>query len=49
MKPRAILEQTTLSDGSPIGQFRWLAWSLQPVTPTGENTAVQELQVELAP
>jgi len=38
----------TMSDDSPLGQFRWLLWVLQPVTPIGENTAVQELEVEVA-
>jgi hypothetical protein len=29
----------------PIGRFRWLVWQVHSVTPIGENTAFQELQV----
>lgn len=34
-------------DGQTIGQFRWIVWAVSPVTAAGENTAFQELAVEL--
>ena len=35
--------------GKPLGFFRWIVWAVSPVTSTaaGENTAFQELAVEL--
>ena len=35
--------------GKPLGDFRWIVWSVSPVTSTGggENTAFQEFSVEL--
>jgi hypothetical protein len=33
------------STGASLGRFRWLVWAVLPVTPIGENTAFQELQV----
>jgi alpha-L-fucosidase len=38
------------SSGQSLGQFRWIVWAVSPVTETGggENTAFQELHVELA-
>ena len=38
------------SAGSSLGQFRWIVWAVSPVTETGggENTAFQELSVEVA-
>ncbi|PHS19041.1 MAG: signaling protein [Blastopirellula sp.] len=33
------------SDGKPIGTFRWLEWTVQPVTAGQENTAYQEFQI----
>ena len=35
--------------GEPLGNFRWIVWSVSPVTSTagGENTAFQELAVEI--
>ncbi|MGB0581845.1 MAG: DUF7133 domain-containing protein, partial [Limisphaerales bacterium] len=33
-------------DGKTLGQFRWIVWSVQPVTRLLENTAFQELAVE---
>ncbi|MFO0936491.1 MAG: PDZ domain-containing protein [Gemmataceae bacterium] len=29
----------------PLGRYRWLVWSVQPVTALGENTAYQELEI----
>lgn len=34
--------------GRPLGAFRWIVWSLAPVTKLNENTAFQELSVEIA-
>lgn len=36
-------------DGQSLGQYRWIVWSVSPVTSAGggENTAMQELAVEL--
>ncbi|WPJ95959.1 hypothetical protein SH580_21315 [Coraliomargarita algicola] len=34
-------------DGQTIGQFRWIVWAVSPVTAAGENSAFQELAVEL--
>ncbi|MBM4155420.1 MAG: signaling protein [Lentisphaerae bacterium] len=34
--------------GSTLGRFRWIVWRVHPVTPIGENTAFQELAVEIA-
>lgn len=36
-------------NGQSLGEFRWILWSVSPVTTTdgGENTALQELAVEL--
>jgi hypothetical protein len=34
--------------GSTLGRFRWIVWRVHPVTPIGENTAFQELAVEVA-
>ncbi len=36
-------------EGKSLGAFRWIVWSVHPVTPAGENTAFQELAVEIAP
>lgn len=33
-------------NGSALGKFRWIVWSLSPLNPAGEYTAVQELGVE---
>lgn len=35
--------------GQPLGNFRWIVWSVQPVTGIGENTAFQELSVTVRP
>ena len=37
--------------GKPLGNFRWIVWSVSPVTTTGggENTAFQEFAVEINP
>ncbi|WP_231954344.1 signaling protein [Pirellulimonas nuda] len=32
--------------GRSLGEFRWILWSVSPVTPSGENTSFQELAVE---
>ncbi|NNE92191.1 MAG: hypothetical protein HKN23_11135 [Verrucomicrobiales bacterium] len=32
----------------PLGNFRWIVWEVAPVTGKGENTAFQELAVEVA-
>jgi hypothetical protein len=36
-------------EGQSLGQFRWIVWSVSPVTANGggENTAFQELHVEV--
>ncbi|MDF1862067.1 MAG: GDSL-type esterase/lipase family protein [Verrucomicrobiales bacterium] len=34
--------------GTTLGSYRWIVWSVSPVTPEKENTAFQELAVELA-
>ena len=36
-------------EGKSLGNFRWIVWSVSPVTDLGggENTAFQELAVEL--
>ena len=38
------------SQGQSLGQYRWIVWAVSPVTSTGggENSAMQELTVELA-
>ncbi|MFO0902200.1 MAG: PDZ domain-containing protein [Pirellulales bacterium] len=33
------------SADAPIGPFRWLVWQVHSITPLGENTAFQEVQV----
>ncbi len=33
----------------PLGTFRWIVWQVSPVTSIDENTAFQELGVEVAP
>lgn len=35
-------------DGKPLGTFRWIIWQPAPVTELHENTAFQELAVEVA-
>ena len=32
--------------GKTLGEFRWIVWSVQPITTLRENTAFQELAVE---
>lgn len=34
--------------GNPLGNFQWIVWQVSPVTPLAENTAIQELAVEVA-
>jgi len=34
--------------GQALGKFRWILWSVAPVTQLGENTAFQELVIEVA-
>jgi arylsulfatase A-like enzyme/glucose/arabinose dehydrogenase/azurin len=34
--------------GETLGSFRWIVWSVSPVTRINENTAFQELAVEIA-
>jgi hypothetical protein len=34
--------------GQSLGSFRWIVWTVSPVTSAGENTAFQELAVEPA-
>ena len=36
------------SKGQTLGEFRWLVWSVAPVTGRDENTAFQELSVDTA-
>ena len=33
--------------GRSLGEFRWIVWRVSPVTQRDENTAFQELAVEL--
>jgi hypothetical protein len=33
------------STNQPLGQFRWLVWQVHSITPLGENTSFQEVQV----
>ena len=33
---------------TPLGKFRWIVWQVSPVTKSDENTAFQELAVELS-
>ncbi len=35
--------------GKALGNFRWIVWQAAPVTSINENTAFQELAVEVAP
>ena len=35
-------------DGKPLGKFQWIVWQVAPVTKQSENTAFQELSVEVA-
>ncbi|MGY8639491.1 MAG: DUF7133 domain-containing protein [Verrucomicrobiales bacterium] len=35
------------ADGKTLGKFRWIVWQVSPVTKLGENTAFQELSVEI--
>jgi hypothetical protein len=32
-------------EGKELGSFRWIVWETRPITPLGENTSYQELQV----
>jgi len=34
------------AEGSSLGTYRWIIWSVSPVTKSGENTAFQEFAVE---
>jgi len=34
--------------GQTLGEFRWIIWSVSPVTQLDENTAFQEFEVEVA-
>jgi azurin len=36
-------------DGKPLGNFRWIIWKVAPISDLTENTAFQELAVEVAP
>ncbi len=36
------------SKGKTLGNYRWIIWQVSPVSPINENTAFQELSVELA-
>jgi hypothetical protein len=46
-----LLDYSALSrrnaDGKALGTFRWIIWQVSPVTDRQENTAFQELAVEL--
>jgi len=35
------------ADGKSLGKFRWIVWSVAPISGNGENTAFQELAVEI--
>ncbi len=49
--PSAKFNATSLRarPGQTLGSFRWIIWITTPINPTGENTAFQELAVELMP
>ena len=51
-KGQQIAEYTALSrqsaNGDTLGEFRWIVWKVSPITAKGENTAFQELSVEIA-
>ncbi|WP_308989478.1 DUF7133 domain-containing protein [Roseibacillus persicicus] len=34
--------------GKSLGEFRWIVWQVSPVTKQGENTAFQELAVDIS-
>jgi hypothetical protein len=36
-------------DGKPLGTFRWIIWQVSPTTELDENTAFQELAVDVTP
>lgn len=35
-------------DGKPLGTFQWIVWQVSPISQQDENTAFQELAVEVA-
>ncbi|MCX6854537.1 MAG: hypothetical protein NTV80_06485 [Verrucomicrobia bacterium] len=35
-------------DGKPLGTFQWIIWQVSPISKQSENTAFQELSVEVA-
>jgi hypothetical protein len=52
-KPKARFTAASLrvSAGQSLGRYRWIVWAVSPITKKGggENTAFQELSVEMAP
>ncbi|MGY8768519.1 MAG: right-handed parallel beta-helix repeat-containing protein [Pirellulales bacterium] len=40
-----VASRVQTSDGKPLGTFRWLEWTVLPVTAGQENTAYQEFQI----
>ncbi len=47
--PAFIAASLRAPAGASLGSFRWIVWAVSPVTPIGENTAFQELSVEIVP
>ncbi|WP_419193873.1 signaling protein [Novipirellula herctigrandis] len=49
-KPEYTAASLRAAAGRSLGQFRWILWSVSPVTSVagGENTAFQELSVEIS-
>lgn len=37
------------ADGKPLGTFQWIVWQVAPISEQSENTAFQELSVEVSP
>ncbi len=47
--PAFIAASLRAPAGASLGSFRWIVWTVAPVTSIGENTAFQELSVDIAP
>ncbi|MFO1530655.1 MAG: right-handed parallel beta-helix repeat-containing protein [Kiritimatiellia bacterium] len=47
--PAFIAASLRAPAGSSLGSFRWIVWAVAPVSPLGENSAFQELSVDVAP
>ena len=48
-RPKANFTAASLraADGKSLGEFRWIVWAVSPISDKGENTAFQELSVEI--